>query len=130
MPDISGRRKSSDLELILGYVVTFNFRHGCAVFARVGECVRLRHDLYSQRGHEGAAGGCGGPKTGGDQLLPHQGESNNEYFCSSLARNDPSMPEHLLLDGIIGVSCPSCFVILIQTEIFVHCWIISTDLRG
>lgn len=33
----------------------------------------------------------------------------------------------LLLDGVNGALCPSCFVILIQTEIFVHCWIIAID---
>lgn len=72
-------QRDSDLELILGYAVTFNFRHGCAVFARVGERVRLRHDLHPQRGHEGAASGCCGPQTGGDQLLPHQGEIMSVY---------------------------------------------------
>lgn len=78
-------QRDSGLELILGFAMTFNVQHVCTVFPRVGECVRLRHDLHPQRGHEGAAGGCGGPQTGGDQLLPHQGELNNECFWSSLA---------------------------------------------
>lgn len=77
-------QRDSDLELIPGYAVTFNFRHGCAVFSRVGERVRLRHDLHPQRGHEGAASGCCGPQTGGDQLLPHQGESDNK--CKMILR--------------------------------------------
>lgn len=46
----------------------------CVFFVRVGKRVRLRYDLHPQRGHEGAAGGRGRPQTGGDQLLPHQGE--------------------------------------------------------
>lgn len=98
-------QRDSDLELIPGYAVPFNFRHGCAVFSRVGERVRLRHDLHPQRGHEGAPSGCCGPQTGGDQLLPHQGESDNKCFCSSLAEDDPSTPQHLLLDCVDGALC-------------------------
>lgn len=40
---------------------------------RVGERVRLWYDLYPKCGHEGTTGGCSGPQTGGDKLLPGQG---------------------------------------------------------
>lgn len=65
-------------------------------FGRVGERVRLRHDLHPQRGHEGAAGGCGGPQTGGDQLLPHQGERNSVFsaFCRWTLKIHPYLSKH------------------------------------
>lgn len=75
---ISGRRRSSEgLRLGSNPGMSADFS---LPFDRVGERVRLRHDLHPQRGHERAAGGCGGPQTGGDQLLPHQGEWNNLRF--------------------------------------------------
>lgn len=36
------------------------------VFNRVGERVRVRHELHSQRGYQRAPGGCGRSQTGGD----------------------------------------------------------------
>lgn len=36
------------------------------VFNRVGERVRLRHELHSQCGYQRAPGGCGRSQTGGD----------------------------------------------------------------
>lgn len=40
---------------------------------RVGERVRVRHELHSERGHQRASGGRGGSQTGGDQRLPPEG---------------------------------------------------------
>lgn len=73
--------------------------HVLLCFLRVGECVRLWHDLHPGCCHEGASGGHCGPKASGDQCLFNKGLQTHpawawacwEPSCATLESRGPGI---------------------------------------
>ena len=49
-------------------------------YSRVGQCVRVWHELHSRCCHLGAVGWCCGPQANRDQLLPLKGKSLDHFI--------------------------------------------------